>query len=80
MLVTCVVRLCCQVHQIGHLSVYLSSVNLLHYDEWKDTDLVETMIAFLDAVMEDFIEKLEALRDHDEKRKASSVYLYGTSL
>lgn len=47
----------------------LSSVNLLHYDDWKDTDLIETMIAFLDAVMEDFIEKLEALRDHTEKEK-----------
>ncbi len=52
----------------------LSSINLLHYDAWKDTDLVETMIAFLDAVMEDFIVKLEAMRDHvdPEKRKAFS--------
>jgi ribonucleoside-diphosphate reductase alpha chain len=47
----------------------LSSVNLLHYDDWKDTDLVETMIAFLDAVMEDFIKKLEELRDHAEPEK-----------
>ena len=47
----------------------LSSVNLLHYDDWKDTDLVETMIAFLDAVMEDFIVKLEEMRDHKEKEK-----------
>lgn len=43
----------------------LSSVNLMHYDEWKDTDLVETMVYFLDAVMEDFIVKLEAMRDSD---------------
>lgn len=52
----------------------LSSINLLHYDAWKDTDLVETMIAFLDAVMEDFIVKLEQLRDHkeEEKRRAFS--------
>jgi ribonucleoside-diphosphate reductase alpha chain len=50
----------------------LSSINLLHYDAWKDTDLVETMTAFLDAVMEDFIVKLEAMRDHEtaEKRRA----------
>jgi len=50
----------------------LSSINLMHYDDWKDTDLVETMIAFLDAVMEDFIVKLEALRDDKdpEKRRA----------
>ncbi len=47
----------------------LSSINLLHYDEWKDTDLVETMIMFLDTVMSEFIEKLEALRDHEEKDK-----------
>ncbi len=47
----------------------LSSVNLLHYDDWKDTDLVETMIAFLDAVMEDFIVKLEELRDHADSEK-----------
>lgn len=45
----------------------LSSLNLLHYHEWKDTDLVETMVAFLDAVMSEFIEKLEALRDSDSK-------------
>jgi ribonucleoside-diphosphate reductase alpha chain len=47
----------------------LSSINLLHYDDWKDTDLVETMIAFLDAVMEDFIVKLEEMRDHEDKEK-----------
>jgi ribonucleoside-diphosphate reductase alpha chain len=35
----------------------LSSMNLLHYDEWKDTDAVETMIWFLDAVMTEFIDK-----------------------
>ncbi|NLJ15518.1 MAG: ribonucleoside-diphosphate reductase subunit alpha [Clostridiales bacterium] len=45
----------------------LSSMNILHYDEWKDTDAVETMVYFLDAVMTDFIEKLEALRDSNEK-------------
>lgn len=41
----------------------LSSMNILHYDEWKDTDAVKLMVCFLDAVMTDFIEKLEALRD-----------------
>lgn len=44
----------------------LSSMNLLHYDEWKDTDAVETMIYFLDAVMTEFITKLEAMRDSDK--------------
>jgi ribonucleoside-diphosphate reductase alpha chain len=37
----------------------LSSMNLLHYDEWKHTDAVETMICFLDAVMEDFIRRVQ---------------------
>ncbi|MBD0824757.1 MULTISPECIES: ribonucleoside-diphosphate reductase subunit alpha [Aestuariibaculum] len=41
----------------------LSSVNLLHYDKWKDTDAVETMVYFLDAVITEFIEKLEEFRD-----------------
>lgn len=44
----------------------LSSMNILYYDEWKDTDAVETMVFFLDAVMTDFISKLEALRDSDK--------------
>ena len=45
----------------------LSSMNLLHYDEWKDTDAVETMIYFLDAVMTDFIVKLENLRETNKE-------------
>jgi ribonucleoside-diphosphate reductase alpha chain len=47
----------------------LSSINLLHYDEWKDTDLVETITYFLDAVMTDFINKLEAMRDSEFEDK-----------
>jgi ribonucleoside-diphosphate reductase alpha chain len=35
----------------------LSSLNLLHWDEIKDTDAVETLIYFLDAVNEEFIRK-----------------------
>jgi ribonucleoside-diphosphate reductase alpha chain len=37
----------------------LSSMNALHYDEWKDTDAVETLTRFLDAVMEEFIREAE---------------------
>ena len=37
----------------------LASMNLLKYDEWKETDAVETMIWFLDAVMEEYIEKTD---------------------
>jgi len=47
----------------------LSSLNLAHYDAWKDTDLVETMTCFLDAVMQDFITKLEVMRDNEDKEK-----------
>ncbi|NEN21947.1 ribonucleoside-diphosphate reductase subunit alpha [Cryomorpha ignava] len=45
----------------------LSSVNVLHYDKWKDTDAVETMVYFLDAVITEFIEKLEAYRDSESR-------------
>ena len=37
----------------------LSSMNALHYGEWKDTDAVETLTRFLDAVMEEFIQEAE---------------------
>jgi len=45
----------------------LSSINLLHYDKWKDTDAVETMVYFLDAVLEEFITKLEVYRDSEDR-------------
>lgn len=35
----------------------LSSMNLEFFDEWKDTDAVETLVYFLDTVMSEFIEK-----------------------
>lgn len=35
----------------------LSSLNLLHFQEWKDTDLVAELVYFLDAVMSEYIEK-----------------------
>ena len=38
----------------------LSSINLLHYDKWKNTDAVETMIYFLDTLVTEFIEKLDS--------------------
>ncbi|MEM6719906.1 MAG: ribonucleoside-diphosphate reductase subunit alpha [Bacteroidota bacterium] len=45
----------------------LSSINVLHYDKWKDTDAVETMIYFLDAVITEFLDKLESYRDSANK-------------
>jgi ribonucleoside-diphosphate reductase alpha chain len=54
----------------------LSSINVLFYDEWKDTDLIETMTYFLDAVMSEFCEKLEALRDHaDADKRQAFVFM-----
>ncbi len=35
----------------------LSSLNLLHWDEIKETDAIETLIYFLDAVNQEFIDK-----------------------
>jgi len=46
----------------------LASVNMFYYDDWKNTDLVETVIYFLDAVMTEFIDKLEEYRDSDSKQ------------
>jgi ribonucleoside-diphosphate reductase alpha chain len=40
----------------------LSSMNLVTWDEWKETDAVETMTYFLDAVMEEYIQKTEGVR------------------
>ncbi len=53
----------------------LSSVNVLHYDKWKSTDAVETMVCFLDAVITEFLEKLESYRD-SESREDRQTFLF----
>lgn len=40
----------------------LSSVNLLYYDEWKNTDFVQEMVYLLDAVMTEYIQKTAGIR------------------
>lgn len=35
----------------------LASMNILYFDEWKNTDAVELLVYFLDAVMTEFIDK-----------------------
>ena len=45
----------------------LSSINLVHYDKWKDTDAVETMIYFLDALITEFLEKLESYKNSSNR-------------
>lgn len=52
----------------------LSSVNLLHYEDWKDSDLIETMTRFLDAVLSDFITRLETMRDSDDLDDQQAFY------
>jgi ribonucleoside-diphosphate reductase alpha chain len=39
----------------------LSSLNILYFDEWKDTNAVELLVYFLDAVMTEFIEKAKKI-------------------
>jgi ribonucleoside-diphosphate reductase alpha chain len=49
----------------------LSSMNLLHYEEWKDSDAVQVLTRFLDTVIEEFIEKTEGLPFMEAPRKFS---------
>ncbi|UGL60580.1 ribonucleotide reductase subunit alpha subunit [Staphylococcus phage vB_SurM-PSU4] len=53
----------------------LSSMNLVKYEEWKDTDAVETMVYFLDAVMSEFISDLESLRDSQDREEVEAFKL-----
>jgi ribonucleoside-diphosphate reductase alpha chain len=57
----------------------LSSLNLAKYDEWKDTDVVETAIWFLDGVMEEFIQKTNGkdsmIRTHRHAKKGRALGL-----
>jgi ribonucleoside-diphosphate reductase alpha chain len=43
----------------------LSSANLARYDEWKDTNLIEVMVFFLDTVLTDFIQKAKKIKFMD---------------
>jgi ribonucleoside-diphosphate reductase alpha chain len=43
----------------------LSSMNLLYFDEWHNTDAVKLMIYFLDTVMQEFIEKSSKIKFMD---------------
>lgn len=40
----------------------LSSLNLERWEDWKNTDAVETLVYFLDAVMSEFINKTEGVK------------------
>ena len=57
----------------------LSSLNLAKYDEWKNTDLVETGIYFLDGVLEEFLAKTSGreslVRSHRSAKKGRALGL-----
>jgi ribonucleoside-diphosphate reductase alpha chain len=46
----------------------LSSINLLHWDEIKETDAIETLTYFLDTVVSEFINKTEGKEYHKRAR------------
>ena len=54
-------QLCCEIvlpcDEEHTYTCVLASMNLLFWDEWKDTDAVFTATVFLDAVAQEFIEK-----------------------
>ncbi len=43
----------------------LSSINLLHWDELKETDAIETLTIFLDTVVTEFIKKTEGKKYYE---------------
>lgn len=47
----------------------LASMNLLTFDEWVHTDAVEVMTWFLDAVMEEYIEKTDGVKYMEASNK-----------
>lgn len=57
----------------------LSSLNITKYDEWKDTDLVETAVYFLDGVLEEFLVKTNGkdslIRAHRSAKKGRALGL-----
>lgn len=53
----------------------LSSMNLLKYPEWKDTDAVEVLTYFLNAVMEEFIQKTTPQTKDDNSTQKEKHYL-----
>ena len=59
----------------------LASMNLLYADEWMTTDAVEYLIYFLDAVMEEYIEKTENIpfmqKAHNFAKKHRALGLGG---
>jgi ribonucleoside-diphosphate reductase alpha chain len=49
----------------------LSSLNLVKWEEWKNTDVVETSVRFLDAVLEEYIKKSEHVPGLEASRRSA---------
>ena len=49
----------------------LSSINLLHWDEIKETDAVETLTMFLDTVVTEFIKKTEGKKYYERAHNSA---------
>lgn len=49
----------------------LSSLNLVRWDEWKDTDVVQTTVRFLDAVLEEYITKTKDVYGFEASRTSA---------
>lgn len=49
----------------------LSSLNLTKYDEWKDSDLVETAVYFLDGILEEFLYKTDGKRSFERAHRSA---------
>jgi len=52
----------------------LCSMNLVHYDEWKDTDAVAILTMFMDTMVDDFIYKLNNIGADKEGSPYHRVY------
>lgn len=49
----------------------LSSLNLVRFDEWKDSDVVQTTVRFLDAVLQEYIIKSEGVPGLESSRRSA---------
>lgn len=49
----------------------LSSLNLVRWNEWKDTDLVRVAVRFLDAVLQEYINKTEHMKGMEASRRSA---------
>ena len=49
----------------------LSSLNLVRWEEWKDTDTVNLAVRFLDAVLSEYIKKTETMKGMEASRRSA---------